>query len=92
MITTDERYAARLEQDCDKLREALARSTEKADALLLRVAQTEGRLSERDRENAKLRAFIESLDGKMICIMGDGDTVIDDGIIVASDILNSEAK
>jgi hypothetical protein len=38
-------------------------------------------------EIERLRAYIQSLDGKTICIRGEGDTFIDDGIIVASDIL-----
>lgn len=39
-------------------------------------------------ENERLRTFILTLDGKTICIRTDGDMFIDDGIIVASDILS----
>lgn len=38
-------------------------------------------------EIERLRAFIQSLDGKTICIATDGGTFIDDGVIVASDIV-----
>lgn len=38
-------------------------------------------------EIERLRAFVQSLDGKTIAIRGEGDTFVDDGIIVASDIL-----
>ena len=42
-------------------------------------------------EIERLRAFIESLDGKHICICADGGTTfIDDGIVVASDILGKQ--
>lgn len=41
-------------------------------------------------ENERLRAFIQSLDGKTICIRcDDGKSFVDDGIIVASDILGA---
>lgn len=41
-------------------------------------------------EIERLRAYIWSLDGKHICIRADnGATFIDDGIIVATDILGS---
>lgn len=36
-------------------------------------------------EIQRLRAFIWTLDGKTIAIRGEGDTFIDDGIVVASD-------
>lgn len=38
-------------------------------------------------ELKRLRAFIQSLDGKTIGIRAEGNTFIDDGIIVASDIV-----
>jgi hypothetical protein len=41
------------------------------------------------RENERMREFIESLDGKTIAIRSEGDTFIDDGIVVAADILNT---
>lgn len=46
-------------------------------------------LTRADTENERLRAFIESLDGKYICIKAD-DGFIDDGIIVAADIVREQ--
>jgi hypothetical protein len=50
------------------------------------------KLRAKDAEIARLRAFIESLDGKTIGIRGDGNTFTDDGIVVASDILDEQEK
>lgn len=35
----------------------------------------------------RLRAYIQALDGKTIAIRGENNTFIDDGIIVATDVL-----
>ena len=40
-------------------------------------------------EIERLRTYIQSLDGKTIAIRGEGNMFIDDGVIVASDILDS---
>lgn len=34
-----------------------------------------------------LEKYIEDIDGKTVCIRCDGDTFIDDGIVVASDVV-----
>lgn len=39
-------------------------------------------------ENRRLREFIQSLDGKTIAIRSSDNTFIDDGIVVAADILS----
>jgi len=41
-------------------------------------------------EIARLRAFIQSLDGKTIAIRCEDNTFIDDGIIVADDIIDEQ--
>jgi len=51
------------------------------------LMEAEGKIAKLQAENARLRAYIESLDGKTLCVRGDGDTFIDDGIVVASDII-----
>lgn len=45
-----------------------------------------------EAEIGRLRAYIESLDGKTICIAGENNTFIDDGVVVASDIIGSHEQ
>lgn len=41
---------------------------------------------------ARLRTFIQSLDGKTIAIRCEDNTFIDDGIIVAADIIDEQSE
>lgn len=43
-----------------------------------------------EAENDRLRAYIRSLDGKYVGTSADGVTFLDEGIIVAADILGSD--